>query len=63
MHRPMPRRPAPQPQSRAAVMTLADDLSVIARIEQTMRAVGTDHPRRARAGALNRLAGWLGGLR
>lgn len=59
MTRPMPRRPA----ARAEALTLADDLSVIARLETVMRAAATDQPRNRRAPAIARFAAWLAGMR
>ena len=60
MTRPLPRRPEP---SRAAVLTLADDLNTIARIEAAMRLGATARPRHPRAGAMLRFADWLASLR
>jgi hypothetical protein len=62
----LPRRP--QPVTRAAVLsadygTLADDLSVIARIEQAMRVAAADRPHHPRATAMTRFADWLSALR
>lgn len=59
MTRPMPRRPA----VRAEALTLADDLSVIARLETVMRAAAADRPRNRLAPAMARFADWLAGLR
>ena len=59
MTRPMPRRPA----TRAEVLTLADDLSVITRLESVLRAAAADRARNRRAPAMARFADWLAGLR
>lgn len=59
MTRPMPRRPA----ARAEALTLADDLSVIARLETVLRAAAADRPRHRHAPAMARFAAWLAGLR
>jgi hypothetical protein len=55
---PMPRRPTV---ARAEVLTLADDLSVIARLENVLRAAASERHRQNPAMA--RFAAWLAGLR
>jgi len=48
---------------RAQAMTLVRDLSVINRIEATMRLAAADRPRNRRSPAKARFADWLAELR
>lgn len=51
------------PVARAAVLTLADDLSTIARLESALRVAAGHRPRTPRADAMRRFADWLARMR
>lgn len=58
---PQTRRPAAP--ARAAIRSLAQDLTVIDRIEGVLRATAADRTQARNAPAMRRLADWIAGLR